>query len=193
MTVLGSETYVLLTVELTDLVDRRDPRKPNLFVGVRSLPKSGDLLTFFRRRSKRYGPFAVRMLQNEQELPRFETRDEAKTQRDELAQSLANDGYTVNPVLRNPRHVYVLELDGHKLNSDAETVLYVGETYLETEDRIANHLRGYKDSPKVRKAFLRHRRDLEPDVVLHSVWDSKAEEKAWAEKLRADGYRVISS
>lgn len=193
MTVSVSEKYILLVVELADVVERRNASHPNLFVGVRSIPKSSDLLKFFRRRSKRYGPFAVRMFQNEETLPRFETRDAANIRRDEVAQSLANSGFTVNPVLANPRHVYVLELDGRELNLASEKVLYVGETYLQTKDRIANHLRGYKDSPKVRKAFLRHRPDLEPRVILHSAWDSKAEEKAWAEKLRAEGFVVISA
>ena len=192
MTDSAKEQFVVVVVELADMVPRRSAELPNVLIAVRTMPKRTGLLESLRKH-KFYGRYVRGLLQHQELLPRFETRDEAKRHRDRLAQTFSALGYTVNPVFENQRHVYVLELDGHLLKSKNQHVLYVGETYLETAKRVQNHLRGYKDSPRVKRAFVRHRPDLESGRILHSVWDSKAEEKAWAEKLRNDGFEVISA
>lgn len=184
--------FAVVLAELSDVVPRRVQELPNVLVIVRKLPKRGDLLKSLQKH-KFYGGFIKRLSQDVALLPRFEDIDAAKKHRNELAQTLASLGYTVNPQLEHPRHVYVLELDARKIGLKSDLALYVGETYLSTQERTKNHLNGYKASSKVKRAFVRHRPELEPHSTLYSVWDSKAEEKAWAAKLRSDGYHVISS
>lgn len=187
-----SGEYVVVAVELADMVPRRSAELPNVLIAVRKVPKRIGLLDSLRN-EKFYGQYVKRLLQHQELLPKFDSKDEAKQHRDRLAQTFAALGYTVNPVFTNPRHVYVLELDASKFPKVGGNAVYVGETYHPTAERIAQHRKGYKGSQNVKKNFVCHRPDLEPGVTLHSVWDSKAEEKAWAEKLRAEGFFVISA
>lgn len=106
---------------------------------------------------------------------------------------------------RRPRkvhhRVYVVELEpkvrGHfrfqrqnRYTRPGVTCLYVGSTGLDPEARFANHLRGHKGCPLVRKFGLRLRPDLFADFPAMTWRDAVATEVAWAQELRESGYAV---
>jgi hypothetical protein len=70
------------------------------------------------------------------------------------------------------------------------TCLYVGSTGLDPAVRFANHLRGHKGCPLVRKHGLCLRPDLYADFPAMTWKDAVATEEAWAQELRELGYAV---
>ena len=70
------------------------------------------------------------------------------------------------------------------------TCLYVGSTGLDPTIRFANHLRGHKGCPLVRRYGLRLREDLYADFPVMTWNDAVATEVAWARELRELGYAV---
>lgn len=84
--------------------------------------------------------------------------------------------------------VYVVELKSQ--DGPGTSGLYVGMTGLTPAERFANHKAGVKCSHIVRDFGVR----LAPEFYEHihaMTWkDAVAKEKAWAEELRANGFRV---
>jgi len=106
---------------------------------------------------------------------------------------------------RRPRRlhhrVYVVELDPavrrdrrfirqNRYTKPGQTCLYVGSTGLDPLVRYANHLRGHKGCPLVRRHAIRLRDDLFADFPAMTWADAVATEEAWAKELREAGYAV---
>lgn len=90
--------------------------------------------------------------------------------------------------------VYVVELDESKRRGATKSALYVGQTALSPEDRLAQHLNHQHSSRHVRGHAVRLRPDL---YAEHNPLPTRAEaesKEAWlAAKLRSEGYDVYSN
>jgi hypothetical protein len=78
----------------------------------------------------------------------------------------------------------------NRYTTPSMTCLYVGSTGLDPAVRFANHLRGHKGCPLVRKHGLCLRPDLFADFPAMTWKDAVATEVAWAQELRELGYAV---
>jgi len=78
----------------------------------------------------------------------------------------------------------------NRYTTPSMTCLYVGSTGLDPAVRFANHLRGHKGCPLVRKHGLCLRPDLYADFPAMTWKDAVATEEAWAQELRELGYAV---
>lgn len=81
----------------------------------------------------------------------------------------------------------------NRYTTPSMTCLYVGSTGLDPAVRFANHLRGHKGCPLVRKYGLRLRPDLYADFPAMTWKDAVATEVAWAQELRELGYAVYQN
>lgn len=191
------QPHWLVVVELDDVVPRRDPKKPNLFLEVSSVVPSKRFDQICQSKRKHWYSGHVQKLWRElSNTHRFPNHESAiagmKLQRDKLL----DDGYTVN---RNTRvwHVYVLELDASNIEDPGSGYVYVGETAHTPETRMQQH-RGELLSKKGKSLSARSinvpiiglRRDLAPSQIYFSSTQAKAAEKECAETLRAKGYLV---
>jgi len=129
-------------------------------------------------------------------LDPVEDRKAAERQKRALVQALRREGYTL---YRNPTRysVYVVFLDPDHSPDPARPWVYVGQTSLTPEERLAQHLararnhRGRLYSRKVAD----HGLGLLPEEVedlpsIYVVADALAWEAAVAGRLREDGYIV---
>lgn len=78
----------------------------------------------------------------------------------------------------------------NRYTTPAMTCLYVGSTGVDPTVRFANHRRGHKACPLVRRHGLRLRPDLYADFPAMTWEDALATEVAWAQELREAGYAV---
>lgn len=78
----------------------------------------------------------------------------------------------------------------NRYTTPATTCLYVGSTGLDPAVRFANHLRGHKGCPLVRKYGVCLRPDLYADFPAMTWKDAVATEVAWAQELRELGFAV---
>ena len=183
---------MVLVSEIKDLVPRRTPQLPNVFVSVVYQP-DGNLQAAFEKKRKAksyYAPSLTKPL-SISPLTSFAAKADAQAQAAELATSLAEQGYTVNPNPRQRYVIYVVRLHAEKLGKPKQECVYVGETSKTAEERIAIHRAGGRHAAKTWRAFLERARDLEPPPkAIHSKWDSLSEEVSWGEQLRALGYHV---
>ena len=87
--------------------------------------------------------------------------------------------------------VYVVELDESKRRGTPKPALYVGQTVLTPEDRLAQHLNHERSSRHVRGHAVRLRPDLYAECnPLPTRADAEAKEEWLANKLRSQGYDV---
>jgi len=192
---MGPRNWVIV-VELDDVVPRRDPGKPNLYVAL----TIEEPATRHERLKRGYGPawlqgHLVRLRDDLVSGP-FLRRDDAKRECRIAIRCLKNEGYTVN---RDTRvwTVYVIEMDPKGCRDPGKGFLYVGETSKTPEARYKEHLKGKRNkrgrlfSRAVRKYGQRLRMDLAPEMRYFDGASSKAAEKRWARKLKDEGYRVI--
>jgi hypothetical protein len=85
--------------------------------------------------------------------------------------------------------VYVVELD--LVAVDGRPVLYVGQTSLTPEARLAQHQSGYKASRWVRQHGVRLRRDLyRRQPILRTHIEALTWERFQADALRVAGWTV---
>ena len=183
---------MVLVSEAEDLVPRRTPDLPNVFVTVVS-QHDGNLQVAFEKKCKSKCYYARSLVKplSVSPLGTFDTKNDAKAYADKLKRLLAEQGYTVNPNASTQHVIYVVRLDAQKLGRPEQKCVYVGQTSKTAEERIAIHRAGGRHAAKTWRAFLKRAKDLEPPPKpLHSKWDSLAEEVAWGEHLRALGYHV---
>lgn len=187
--------YKLVVVELKDVVPRRDPDKPNLYVGyVDTEAKSLEEVVAS-------APDWVKGNETElrPDLTRgtvFISRKGVKNARLKLATKLSNKGYTVNQNTTVYR-MYVIELNPEGTSDVGRGYLYVGETSIPIEERFIQHKTNARTasgrslaSRVVRKKGLRLRHDLIPSGLYFSRKASREAEARLAERLRQKGYRV---
>ena len=84
--------------------------------------------------------------------------------------------------------VYVVELKDQ--DGPGTSGLYVGMTGLTREERFANHKASVKCSHIVRDFGVRLAPEFHEHIKPMTWKDAVAKEKAWAEELRANGFRV---
>jgi hypothetical protein len=190
--------YWIVVVELDDVVERRDPSKPNLRLEV---TRTHPLTRFDRlKRSKRKTWYlgSVQKLR-EDLMPKsaFPDRVSAMAALKLLRDQLNEDGYTVD---RNTRvwQVYVLELDSSGIANPGEGHVYVGETSLSPEIRLQQH-RGELLSKKGKSLAARSIKvpiiGLWPELAPQEFYYSKAQatyaEARLAKDLQNKGYLVL--
>lgn len=186
----------ILVVELDDVVPRRVPDKPNLYVAV-TVQEPGRR---FEALEKGKGPAWLRghlvRLREDLTSGPFVLHDEAAAERNAAVACLKEEGFTVN---RNSGvwTVYVVELDPKGAKNPGRGFVYVGQTSKTPEARFLEHVKGKRNkrgplfSPVVRKWGVRLRMDLAPDTRYFDRASAEAAEKRWCEKLKSEGYRAV--
>jgi len=186
----------VIVVELDDVVPRRDPARPNLYVGL----TIEEPAIRYERLKRGYGPawlggHLIRLRDDLLSGP-FLRRDEARLECRMAIGCLKSEGYTVN---RDTRvwTVYVIEMDSNCCEDPGKGFMYVGETSKSPAERYKEHIKGKRNkrgrlySRTVRKYGQRLRMDLAPEVRYYDGASSKAAEKRWARKLKDEGYKVV--
>ena len=185
-----------IVVELDDVIPRRDPDKPNLYVGL----TVEEPATRYERLKMGYGPAWLRghlvRLRDDLVSGPILSQDEARRELRMAIRCLRNEGYTVN---RDTRvwTVYVIELDPKGCKDPGKGFMYVGETSKTPEERFKEHIKGRRNkrgrlySRMVRKYGRSLRPDLAPETRYFDAASSKAAEKRWARKLKDEGYKVV--
>jgi hypothetical protein len=186
----------VLVVELDDVVPRRDPNRPNLYVG---LTVEAPVIRYERLKIG-YGPAWLRghlvALRDDLVSGPILSQDEARRELRMAIRCLKSEGYTVN---RDTKvwTVYVIELDAKGCQDPGKGFVYVGETSKPPEARYEEHIKGRRNkrgrlySRLVRKYGQRLRPDLAPENKYFDAASSKAAEKRWARKMKDEGYKVV--
>ena len=190
--------YNLVVLEIDDIVKRRNPTLPNLYVAIidQSLTWYSSRLT--EQRFPKWVDGSIRCVRDDLSKALDTSRKfVAEAEKKSLISRLSAQGYTVN---RDERvwTVYVVELDNTGI-ADAEVgYVYVGQTSLTPEQRVQQHLadsrtrdgRASLSVKVVRERFVRLRMDLAPQEKQYSDWASRAAEEQCARRLRDLGYLV---
>jgi len=188
--------HYVIAIELDDIVPRRCPSLPNLYLGVSIQPLLERYDSVSATKSDRWFSGHVRCPRPDLcPSDQFPTRESARAAVSAVTKQLSTAGYTVN---RNTRvwSVYVVELNTEAIPTPGLGYVYVGETFKPHEQRLLEHLTRARNSktrlfsPVVAKHGRRLRPDLTPSGVLYSKEASKAAESAWATHLRNLGYVV---
>lgn len=188
--------HYVVTFELTDVVPRRCPSLPNVYLGVSKQPLLTRFETLRRIHSGKW--FANHIVSPRSDLcseHEYPTRDEARIAASHLAKRLSAEGFTIN---RNTRtwSIYVIELDSTAISDPGLGYVYVGETFKAHEQRLSEHLTRARNSrtrlfsPVVASHGVRLRPELAPGDTLFSKESSKEAESLWATHLRSLGYVV---
>ena len=188
--------YYVVTFELDNVVPRRCPSLPNLYIGISIQP-------LFERHRSVSTMNSDKWFSGHVKCPRpdlcpsdqFPNRESARAAVSKISKKLQSTGYTIN---RNTRvwSVYVVELNAAAISEPGLGYVYVGETFKSHEQRLNEHLTRAQNSktrlfsPVVAKHGIRLRPDLSPSGVLYSKEASKQAESAWATHLRNLGYVV---
>ena len=194
-----SETlsYRVVVLELTDVVSRIRPDRPNIYVGVTT--RTPQQLTDGLNNGK-YKPVWARhnvvgLLDKLAPNGTF-TYMEATQFRDDLKRQLRTKGYTVN---RNTTayRTYVITLDNPDLKEPGKGYVYVGQTSKTPEQRLQEHLTGARSGKghnlASRKVF-KYGTDLNYDLMTQRIYLTQKQalkaERRLAERLRQQGYTV---
>ena len=184
----SSTEYMVAVAELEDMTPRVEASKPILYVARFAKPSHGDLLRALKRR-KQYRAHVLHVWAGFEPV-QVDSLDEAKRVRQRLITELEKQHFVVNPTPDRPHSVYVFELDSAKYPSATGTVVYVGETSLTVEERLANHLAGKNSSAHVERAYVRRRDDLELNELYPSRVHATVAETALGKALQARGFVV---
>ena len=189
-------SWSLLVVELDDVVARRDPAKPNLYV-ARTVVEPEKRFDTIRKSKKKhwYSSHAVRLRKDLAPSRRYDSQEKAKAAYTRLVKKLTKAGFTVN---RDTRvwTVYVIELDSSGVSHPGKGYVYVGETSKTPEARFREHTEGARNkrgrlfSSDVHKHGRVLRPDLAPNCLYFDQESSKRAEKQHAAFLREKGYNV---
>lgn len=188
--------YSLIVLELEDVVPRRDPSKPNLYVSLTGM----SLNDRFALLNNGHGPDwlsgNIHQVRKELSIENLSHDHEyAKTLKTSSIATLRSRGYTVN---RNTDlwTVYVIELDPAATKNPGVGYVYVGETKKLPEQRFEEHRnRSINGKTRLFSSIVanhgqRLRMDLAPNRRFYDKKSSKKAETEWAEHLRSFGYVV---
>jgi CRISPR/Cas system-associated exonuclease Cas4 (RecB family) len=189
-------SHYVVAFELSDVVPRRCPSLPNVYLGVSKQPLGVRFETLIRMTSGNW--FINHLVSPRSDLCseyEYPTREVARAAASHLTKRLSAEGYTVN---RNTRtwSVYVIELDSAAIADPGLGYMYVGETSKSHEQRLSEHLTRARNSktrlfsPVVASHGVRLRPELAPGHTLFSKETSKEAESIWARHLRNLGYVV---
>lgn len=188
--------YWVVVLELTDVVPRRHPKRPNLFVSVSMSPPEKRLAIERARKTPRwYTDAIVRERPDLAPARRFSSKETADRACERLTVRLNREGFTVN---RDTRiwSVYVVELDPSAVSKPGRGFVYVGETSLLPEERFKQHLDGSRNkrgplfSRVVHKHGVRLRPDLAPRRKFFDQTSSRRAEKQHFDRLKSKGFNV---
>ena len=184
----------LVVYELTDVVDRHHPDKPNLYVTTTRIGKADSKrLEQQQKKSRRRLASAIVTIREDLSPEGWyqdsKSRGSAKS---EYCKKLALEGYCVNPNPETKYSIYVVKLARSAWLKDSRQPIYVGESSYEPVERIAQHLQGVRAARKVKNHFESRWEALEPDgKIFHSYYDAIAAETNWGLKLLSEGYKVF--
>lgn len=190
------QEYRLIVVELDDVVPRREPQKPNLYLAITvSSPEKRFEAINRTKRQNWYAGHIKRLRTDLMNSSIHRSREDAKRALTKLTQKLMSEGYTVN---RNTKvwTVYVVELDETVVSNPGKGYVYVGETSRTPEERFEQHLQGARN--KKGRLFAgvvkRHGLILRPDLAPHKKYfdqaSAKRGEREHFELLKSKGFNV---
>ena len=191
------EPYWIVAVELDDVVERRNPWRPNLYLEVTRTPPVTRFDQIKRSKRKTWYLGCVQKLRDDL-MPKsaFPDRESATVALKLLRDELNEDGYTVN---RNTRvwQVYVLEIDSTEVKNPGEGYMYIGETSLPLEIRLQQHRGGLLSkkgkslsAPSIKVPIIGLCSHLAPQQVYYSKSQAVRAEAELARDLRNKGYLV---
>jgi hypothetical protein len=184
-----------MVAELDDVVPRRDPSMPNLYVAVTVEEPEKRYRALESGKGPKWLHGHLVRLRDDLTSGPFILREEAAAERNAALACLREEGFTVNRGA-GVWTVYVVELDPKGAKSPGRGFVYVGQTSKTPEERFEEHTKGKQNrrgplfSPVVRKWGRRLRIDLAPETRYFDRKSAEAAEKRWAAKLRAEGFRV---
>ena len=190
-------TSRVIVVELDDVVERRRPDRPNLYVGTTSQPRAAR----YEQLKLGNGPdwvqgHIVRLRPDLYRSYRPVSKSDAPGQKRRLVAKPKRRAFTVN---RDTRvwSLYIVQLDESAAEDVGRGWVYVGETSRTPQERLRQHLEGFRNSrgPLFSRVVNRRGSGLREDLMeglptLYTQKDAKAAEAQLAERLREAGYRV---
>ena len=191
-----SQKYWLMVIELDDLVSRRDPSKPNLYVAKTATnPEKRFEIIQKGKKTHWYTNHAKQLRSDLAPTKTYKSKEDAKTACTKLIKKLGSQGFTVN---RDTRvwNVYVVELDNTAVSNPGEGYVYVGETSRTPEERFKQHLDGARNqkgrlySAVVKKHGVKLRPGLAPSTKYFDQASAKRGEKEHFELLKSKGFNV---
>jgi hypothetical protein len=190
------QEYWLIVIELDDVVPRRDPNKPNLYVAKTVTPPEERFLAIQRsKKSHWYSEHILLLRQDMTDSRRYKSSDAATEACANLIKKLSSAGYTVN---RNTQvwTVYVIELDKAVVTNPGKGYVYVGETSRTPEERFKQHIEGVRNkrgrlyAGVVKQHGVKLRPDLAPRKKYFDQASAKRGEKEHFELLKSKGFNV---
>lgn len=188
--------YSLIVVELDDVVPRRRPKKPNLYVAKTVSSPEVRFEQLQRAKGPKWLHGHLRRLRTDLSMTlRTSDPKEAEKKLKELERRLALEGYTVNKS-NATWTVYVVELDQTSSKGHGKGHVYVGQSSLTPEERFKKHMsktrnvRGPIYSRHVANHGRRLRMSLAPKTFYLDEASAKKAEAEWGDHLRSLGYDV---
>jgi len=180
--------YRIIVLELDDVVERRDPDHPCLFVGIEKCSESAEAAD-----NKLPEWVQAANPSERQDLAPatlFSRLDNARKRKVLLMKSLESKGYTINQSTTVYR-LYVIELQPDPEKDGELPAVYVGETTKLPSARFEEHLGGGNlASRHAAKRGIRLRPDLAPSQKYYTRKASRAAEARLAERLTKRGFVV---
>ncbi len=190
------QKYWIIVIELDDVVPRRDPQKPNLYVAKTVTPPDSRFGTIQRSKKPHwYSKHVVGLRQDLSSNATHSSSESASKACKQLIQKLMREGYTVN---RNTQvwTVYVIELDETAVSNPGKGYVYVGETSKTPEVRFNQHRNGVRNkhgrlfAGVVRQHGVKLRPDLAPRKAFFDKASAKRGEREHFQLLKKKGYNV---
>ena len=182
----------VVTLVLTDIVPRRNPEFPVVFVTDSTQADDAVVLRRARGRKSFLRAAATGIIAEGTSQEFTDDAGALRQQRADVRRRLSDAGFTVNPTEGRTFRIYVIETDNNKPGAPGRPWVYVGMTSKTADERVSEHLRGV---PNRRGAgwrqFIHRNPSLEPDRnTFHSVTDAETEETLWGNELIRRGFYV---
>jgi hypothetical protein len=180
--------HKIVVLELDDVVERRDPRHPCVFVGIQRVGESSEVAHMKLPEWVR----GANSLERQDLAPAtlFARKENAQKKKILVVNSLEGRGYTVNQCT-TVYSLYVIELEPDPAKDGEATAVYVGETTKTPDERFQEHMSGgILASRHVARRGVCLRPDLAPRQKYHTREASRAAEERLAERLRKRGFAV---
>ncbi len=199
---MANSKYQIIAVELSDIIERRDPDKPNLYVGLSKVAPEARLRELLAGEGPETlrGHFKQLRMDLVENMAEYSYMKQAKKALQREKRRLARQGHWLNG-----RHAvwngYVIDLDTDGITNFGKGFVYVGQTSLTPEERFAIH-KAPKPAPPardlaskiVRRRGIRLNYELMdvmyPKSPVYTAADAKSMERSWALKLKKMNYRV---
>jgi predicted GIY-YIG superfamily endonuclease len=188
--------YWVMVVEINDVVPRRDPKKPNLYVAITIQGPSKRFEALTKGKGPKGLGLNVVKLRNDLSSGPFFLRENANKKREQTIKRLKSAGFTVNGDT-TVWTVYVIELDPKGTSKPGKGFIYVGMTSKSPEERFEEHRTGAKNkrgplfSRVVLKYGCRLRMDLAPRRKYFDQASAMAAEKRWCQTMKDRGYNAV--